>query len=406
MSFFFFVGMPKGGLKKNRALANLHKHHVVYGVLIDFRMSRAQDVMSFYHNVLQSNETVLDVLWITLPLIPFFRREDDDVRHFHAADAFTKEHLRRIMAKWKAHPLGPDPDKRYPGETKKRYAALKLIVFPNHGAKQGQPEEGCLLWSCEGSTQDDYIPQRLPVLLHQAASMEFNFVVLNYCYSGSFVTSIPSAISEDVDLVRFSNVQSLQVVSFLGVRYSGTDPTMGRSHIESYLRLGAPIGDKNKKVKKGLVVVAKLTVRSAQVGRGGRALPILSGPYGFKVLGGDTSDSEPDQDEELNTNLEESRDAKDRVWLETVTQMSKRQIREICARLRKGNHVKVAWQDFEGSDVVHAKHGWVAQEGDVNGDGVLVCYLKKENGEGEWYMEPLPPLGNTFIMAVEVVHGA
>ena len=182
---FFFVGMPKGGLKKNRALANLHKHHVVYGVLIDFRMSRAQDVMSFYHNVLQSNETVLDVLWITLPLIPFFRREDDDVRHFHAADAFTKEHLRRIMAKWKAHPLGPDPDKRYPGETKKRYAALKLIVFPNHGAKQGQPEEGCLLWSCEGSTQDDYIPQRLPVLLHQAASMEFNFVVLNYCYSGN-----------------------------------------------------------------------------------------------------------------------------------------------------------------------------------------------------------------------------
>ena len=185
---------------------------------------------------------------------------------------------------------------------------------------------------------------------------------------------------------------------------------MGRSHVESYLRLGAPIGDKNKKVKKGLVVVAKLTVRSAQVGRGGRALPILSGPYGFKVLGGDTSDSEPDQDEELNVHLQENRDAKDLIWLRIVPQMSTQQIRDICARLRKGNQVKVAWQEFEGSDVVHARRGWVAQGGDRNGNGVLVSYAKQDNSDwekkGEWYTEPLPPLDGTFIKAIELVHGA
>jgi len=145
--------MPKGGLKKNRALANIHKHQVVYGVLVDFRMSRAQDIMTFYSNVLLSNEKVVDVLLVVVPLIPFSRGHDDDLRHFHAADSSTKEHLRLIMAAWNSHPLGPDPNILCPGESKKRYAALKLIVFPNHGAEPGSREEGCLLWSCQGTEE-------------------------------------------------------------------------------------------------------------------------------------------------------------------------------------------------------------------------------------------------------------
>jgi len=403
--------MPRGVVKRNRALSNIPTHHVVYGMLVDFRLSRAQDVMAFMSNVLDSNPKVENVIWISLPLISFFRQQDDDLRNFNAADKIIEDNLRRIMTDWKAHPLGPDPEIICKGEVTKRYAALKLIVFPAHGAKPGQQEEGCLLWSCEGSSEDDYLPQRHEVLLHQAASCGFDFVILNYCYSGNSVLTIPRVLNEAVDIERYNVTHTLQVVSFLGVRYSGTDPLLGRSHVESYLRQGAPIGEKNKKIKKGMVVRAELTVHSAQIGRGGRAIPILTCPHGCIVLGGASSgDSEPDQDEQLNERLEMERDEKDSLWIAAVSQMSPLEIKSICARLRKGDHVRVAWLEFLGSTVVHASRGWVAQGADRMGNGVRVCYSKRDvsdwDTKGERLMEDLPPNDGTIIKAIEVAHGA
>ena len=263
------------------------------------------------------------------------------------------------------------------------------------GLSQVKEEGGCLLWSCEGSSEDDYLPQRPEVFLHQAANCGFTFVILNYCYSGNYVTTIPRALGEAIDKGNF-DIQTLQVVAFLGVRYSGTDPLLWRSHVESYLRLGAPIGEKSKKVKRGMVVRAELSIHSARIGRGGRAIPLLTCPDGCIVLGGAPSgDSEPDQDEQLNVRLEEERNAKDIFWIRSVAQMGRLEIQGICAGLRKGDKVRVAWLEFEGSTVVHASRGWVAQGGDRTGNSVMVSYSKRDDSDweknGEWLTEALPP---------------
>jgi len=162
-------------------------------------------------------------------------------------DGIIQECVEELWEEWKLDPLYDQ-------------AEVKLILAPAHGTNKDECK-GRLLWSNGGRDAVKGLPRTLENALEIAYEVGFRSVVLQYCYSGTFLKQLPSTMEADmaIQAATYSELGSLNVVGFDGIEWT-VDAEIGSTAAYSYLARGAQVTSLVKNVPSHLLVFARINM--------------------------------------------------------------------------------------------------------------------------------------------------